>query len=60
MTNTVADFVRKDHPFSLMRELIDEAVLSPDHLSDEIYTDMGKGSIAILKIASTTGFESVP
>lgn len=46
VTNTVSDFVPKDHPLRLMRELIDEALLSLDRLFDDIYADLGKASVA--------------
>ena len=46
ITNTVADFVPKDHPLRSLRLLIDEALDTLDGLFDEIYADLGKASVA--------------
>jgi transposase len=46
VTNTVSDFVPKDHPLRALRKLIDEALLTLDALFDEIYADLGKASVA--------------
>ena len=46
ITNTVSDFVPKDHPLRSLRPLIDEALNTLDGLFDEIYADLGKASVA--------------
>lgn len=46
VTNTVSDFVPKDHPLRFLRPLIDEALSSLDSLFDTIYADLGKSSVA--------------
>lgn len=46
ITNTVSDFVPKDHPLRTLRPLIDEALNTLDGLFDEIYADLGKASVA--------------
>lgn len=45
ITNTVSNFVPKDHPLRFLRPLIDEALNTLDGLFDEIYADLGKASV---------------
>jgi transposase len=46
ITNTVADFVPKDHPLRSLRLLIDEALNTLDGLLDGIHADPGRASVA--------------
>ncbi len=46
ITNTVMDFVPKDHPLRALRILLDEALKEMDPVFDAIYSDIGKASIA--------------
>lgn len=46
ITNTVSDFVPKDHPLRKLRVLVDEALSSLEVLFDTIYADIGKASVA--------------
>jgi transposase len=46
VTNTVADFVPKDHSLHKLRALVDEALPRLESLFDAIYSDTGKAAVA--------------